>query len=266
MLNRQGLPVQLLFHTKLYKNHNFQNDGALWYFGLWLRIGLLTSPFHSLNSKPLFGSEWAMGTWAQAEKRLRVQATLSSGLFIFVFGAKLYSSCHIRNGVLKAFLPSALTVSILTALMKASKEILTSRFWQSQAICSFYLLCEHFRNYSIMFFLYSLKPTTKETVCSIKLALAHCKDIPKKGSTRKVPKSSICLVTFGLVCKCLLRETSAIWANKFHIDWLNWPNSGLLPNSSPHEMQLTSTVNSWLTLPAILTQTQIILLLIQEVE
>ena len=70
-----------------------------------------------------------MGTWAQAEKRLRVQATLSSGLFIFVFGAKLYSSCHIRDaGVLKAFMPNALTVSILTALMKASKEILTPRF------------------------------------------------------------------------------------------------------------------------------------------
>ena len=36
MVNRQGLLVQLICHTKPYNNHNFQNVGASWYFGLWL--------------------------------------------------------------------------------------------------------------------------------------------------------------------------------------------------------------------------------------
>ena len=60
MVNRQGC------HTKPYNNRNFQIDGASRYFGVWL---------------------WEL---------LRLPA-LSSGLFIFVFGAKLYRSCHIRD-------------------------------------------------------------------------------------------------------------------------------------------------------------------------
>ena len=32
MVNEQGLPVQLICHTKPYKNHNSQNDGASQYF------------------------------------------------------------------------------------------------------------------------------------------------------------------------------------------------------------------------------------------
>ena len=36
MVNGQGMPVQLVCHTKPYNNCNFQIDGALQYFGVWL--------------------------------------------------------------------------------------------------------------------------------------------------------------------------------------------------------------------------------------
>ena len=60
-VNGQGLPVH---PTTPYRNHNFKNDGAWRYFGLWL---------------------WELVRWP----------ALSSGLFIFVFEVKLYRSCHI---------------------------------------------------------------------------------------------------------------------------------------------------------------------------
>ena len=36
MVNGQGLPVQLICHTKPYNNRNFQIDGASQYFGVWV--------------------------------------------------------------------------------------------------------------------------------------------------------------------------------------------------------------------------------------
>ena len=36
MVNGQGLPVQLICHTKPYNNRNFQIDGASRYFGVWV--------------------------------------------------------------------------------------------------------------------------------------------------------------------------------------------------------------------------------------
>ena len=43
MVNRQGLPIQLICPTKPYNNHNFQTDGASQYFGVTLIIGALTN-------------------------------------------------------------------------------------------------------------------------------------------------------------------------------------------------------------------------------
>ena len=34
MVNGQGMPVQLICHTKPYNNRNFQIDGASRYFGV----------------------------------------------------------------------------------------------------------------------------------------------------------------------------------------------------------------------------------------
>ena len=67
IVNKQSLPVQNLIKcTKSYKNLNFQNDGASKYSD----------------------SDWELVHWP----------ALSSGVFIFfVFGAKLYRSCHIRD-------------------------------------------------------------------------------------------------------------------------------------------------------------------------
>ena len=64
------------------------------------------------------------------------------------------------------------------------------------------------------------------------------------------------------------REASAIQTETFHTDEVNLPrNQASLPNGSLHKMQLkTSTINSRLTLSAILTQAKIIMLIIQEVE
>ena len=39
-LNGHALPVH---HTNPYKNYNFQNDGTLCYFGLWLKYAALTT-------------------------------------------------------------------------------------------------------------------------------------------------------------------------------------------------------------------------------
>ena len=36
LVNGQGLPVQLICHTKPYNNLNFQIDGASRYFGVWV--------------------------------------------------------------------------------------------------------------------------------------------------------------------------------------------------------------------------------------
>ena len=59
MVNGQGLPVQLICHTKPYKNQNFQNDGTSRYFGvLWLwesvRLPALSSDILFLCLGPSF--------------------------------------------------------------------------------------------------------------------------------------------------------------------------------------------------------------------
>ena len=72
--------------AQLDKNRNFQNDGASWYFGLWL---------------------WEL---------VHLPA-LSSGIFIFVFGTKLYRSCHIRDKGPLSRLPRSFHEGLLEGLV-----------------------------------------------------------------------------------------------------------------------------------------------------
>ena len=69
MVNGQGLPVQLICHTKPYKNR-MAYDSEKWY----------------------------------------ALPTLSSGIFSFVFGAKLSSSCYIGD---KGVYKKALLITVL---------------------------------------------------------------------------------------------------------------------------------------------------------
>ena len=43
MMNGQGLPVQLICHTKPYNNRNFQSNGASQYFRMSLKNGPLNN-------------------------------------------------------------------------------------------------------------------------------------------------------------------------------------------------------------------------------
>ena len=82
MVNGQGLPVQLICHTKPYNNRNFQIDGASWYFGVWVwqLVHLLTL---------VCSFQWCV---------------------LFLSLAKLYRSCPIRD---KGLLSEELKASLL---------------------------------------------------------------------------------------------------------------------------------------------------------
>ena len=94
MVNGQGLPVQLICHTKPYNNRNFQIDGASRYFGVWLwqlvHLLILVCSF-----------QWCVLFLCLA-KLYRSCPIRDKGLLILIFTSRVAAQLdpHVERGIL----------------------------------------------------------------------------------------------------------------------------------------------------------------------